>query len=142
MPPTPEWPVERSVWFSVRPLEIEHPKLEDLVAVQTFEGVVLDAGPEELRVRLHDVTDPSRPDEIATMDIEEVPEDDRALIEVGAVFDWLFFRQRRPSVRNVSELRFRRLPRWSQPDLDRARNRADEFRELFDLAADGTSAAP
>lgn len=97
--------------------------------LQRFEGVVLAITERDVVVRLHDRSDPTRPDEEATFDLDRFSPDDRPLLEPGAVFDWTLTRS--PSAREpLSCLQLRR-PRWSRHDLERIEARAEELLSLF-----------
>ncbi|MGB5571182.1 MAG: hypothetical protein WBM81_17970 [Sedimenticolaceae bacterium] len=63
------------------------------------------------------------------INLEWVSEQDRELVEPGAVFYLtLFKRTRRGSVQNSQELRFRRRPSWSSVQLQRVRADAEMIR--------------
>ncbi|HRF13894.1 MAG: hypothetical protein ABTS16_00340 [Candidatus Accumulibacter phosphatis] len=59
-------------------------------------------------------------DHTAEIDLQWVADQDRDLVQPGAVFYLtLFKRLRRGSVENAQELRFRRRPAWSRQQIQR-----------------------
>jgi hypothetical protein len=133
--------IARSIWATVQrfPDPANRSDLEELAPRQTFEGTVLSVENGEFRARLRDISDPSRPDETAKFSMDEVAEDDIRLVEPGGIFYWIFFQQRKPSIRNSDEIRFRRLPQWSRGDVVRMEETA---RELMVLLEDCESLPP
>ena len=75
---------------------------------------------------LTDRTDPSRPDEEASFDFEEVPPNERHLIQPGAVFYFFIGTEctRAGQQRNVSIIEFQRSPSWTRSALKRVDARA------------------
>ena len=99
----------------------------DSKPIQIWEGVVLalDAPLSVMHVRLNAKIG-KIPEHTATVDLEWVHEQDRELMKVGAVFYLTVFRKlSRGSVQNSQEIRFRRLPSWSNADVRRLHSAAD-----------------
>ncbi len=98
--------------------------------LQGFRGVVVavDLEEREFEARLTDMTDPEE-EEFATFLMDEEPEQDLILLEVGAQFYWhIGFSEGKHEPRtNFSKIRFRRFPVWQRSDLDRARRRASQL---------------
>ena len=96
--------------------------------LQAWEGVVIAVDRESFWVRLVDLSG-AEPDEEAEIDFEQVSADERKFIAIGAVF--LLHvgyatsegGQRSPT----SILRFRRLPVWTEAELERARINAQKL---------------
>ncbi len=111
-----------------RPLPMFAPPLrESFLDLQKWEGHVLDVLKETFLARLI-VTQGEGPDQEAEIYLEEVDEDDRRLIQPGAIFYWTVGYLDRPSGRmRASILRFRRLPRWTTDDLMRAEAEAEHL---------------
>jgi hypothetical protein len=63
------------------------------------------------------------------MDIQEISQDDRDLVVPGAVFYWTVGRMRDPNgrVTNYDDIRFRRLPDWTQTRIEQLREESDEL---------------
>jgi len=101
-------------------------------AIQKWEGFVLDVGSDTFRARLVSIVGEG-PDQEAEIYLEEVDPDDRPLLQPGAVFYWTIGYLDRPSGRlRAAILRFRRLPAWSETELNAARNEAKKLASLFE----------
>ena len=99
----------------------------DSKPIQIWEGVVLALDPElsVMHVRLNAKIG-KIPEHSATVSLEWVHDQDRELIKLGAIFYLTVFRKlSRGSVQNAQEIRFRRLPSWSNADVRRLRTAAD-----------------
>lgn len=105
---------------------------ETFIALQRWEGTVLESSEETFIARLHDLSSDG-PDEEVELLIEDVPDEDRPLVEPGAVFYWSIGHLIKPSGERprISNLRFRRLPVWSASELKAARKRAADVAEVF-----------
>jgi hypothetical protein len=99
--------------------------------LKEWQGVVEWIGETYIRARLTDLNDPTAPEELVEIETVNIAPDDRALVERGAVFYWDIGRRkdRYGSLQNFSEIRFRRLPAWTERDLTEARARASNLRE-------------
>lgn len=96
------------------PRKLFNPKLPKLRLEQAFEGVVLTVDEENrtFLARLKDCT-ANMPDEEAAFPFDEISAEDHPLIVAGALFSWHIGREERAGqVRRVSEIRFRRFPRF------------------------------
>jgi hypothetical protein len=82
-----------------------------------------------LVVTLVDQTDHHYPDEEVTISLADVPEQDRPLLMPGAVLYWsISYREDQGQPRErVSRIRVRRLPAWSEGDLERCRANAQQI---------------
>jgi hypothetical protein len=111
------------------------PPISRYVLEQEFEGVVLavsDDG-QSFQARLVDLTG-DLPDEEADLDFDEISADDHKLIKPGALFSWTMGRTTcRRQVFRHSEIRFRRVFRFTKSDVERSKKRA---REIFALLTD------
>lgn len=84
------------------------------VSLQKWEGVVTDVEDESFTARLTDLMQGGS-DEIIEFSFDDVPSDDRSLIQEGAIFYWnIGFETIRGQDRKVSLIKFRRLPKWSK----------------------------
>lgn len=106
-------------------------KIEDIK--QKWNGVVIDCNDHELTARLEDLTDPKNPDEIVVLSIEEIDKGDQTLIQNGAVFLWqIGYRQGSKYPRErFSKISFRRLPKWTEEDIQDAEKLAKEYADFF-----------
>ena len=101
--------------------------------LQQWEGTVTEIGDESFVARLRDLTVLKHPEERAEFSVSEVHENDLPLLRVGSVFYWAVGRRHQANGQRLvtSELRFRRLPQWTQADLERLEE-PSEIDELFD----------
>jgi hypothetical protein len=103
-------------------------------ALRQWEGVVEAVNDDEFEARLSALDDPTVDDEFVTLETARVAQDDRSLIEPGAVFYWNIGETHTVDgqLRNYSEIRFRRLPKRTKRDLERATEEASDFKaKLF-----------
>ena len=106
------------------PVSIFHPPLfEDYrtAIVQLWEGRVVNLDQDSkvmqviLQSKVGDLEDHS-----AEISLEWVAPQDLELVRPGAIFYWTIYKEtKRGSIINSQELRFRRLPSWSKPEIDR-----------------------
>jgi hypothetical protein len=101
--------------------------------LQSWEGVVLSIDNDEILVRIKDLTNKSNPEEELLIFRDELNEADSDLIEIGAMFYWQIGCQTSPNQPkfNFSVIKFRRLPKWSQSELDKAERLAEEYADYF-----------
>ena len=103
--------------------------------LQRWEGTVTTVSNLEFSGTLRDLTSRAIPEEQATFDLNEVSEEDRALLVPGAVFYWAIGYETNEvgQVSRVSRIRLRRLPRWTKNDLRRVDERARRLEALFGI---------
>lgn len=110
------------------------PRVTAFILEQQFEGVVIavDHSSRSFIARLIDRTN-HRPDEEAEIEFDEISPDDHPLIVPGALFTWDIGREQDSSrqIRRISEIRFRRIFRFSQAATERADNYAVDMLELL-----------
>ena len=109
---------------------------------ERWEGVVLRVESDVFRARLVDL-DRQTPDEEAEVYLSEVSDDDRVLVEPGAVFYWSigYYTDRTGQRMRRSLVRFRRLPAWTKRELDDARCEAEETGRILGWGSGLTDAA-
>lgn len=107
-------------------------KTVDFQSHQKWEGIVQEIKPKSFIAKLVDLSSNS-PEEVAEFPFEEISDDDKILLEEGAIFYWNIGYQISPSgqKRRTSLIRFRRLPAWHQKDLDRGIKKAEELYALL-----------
>jgi len=105
---------------------------EAFTALQRWEGVVTECLEESFVARLTDLTEEGPLEEVE-LALEDVAPEDRSLVGPGAVFYWSIGYRDDESGRRSREstLRFRRLPVWSEAELEAARERAREVAKAF-----------
>jgi hypothetical protein len=102
--------------------------------VQEWEGYVRAFGRDSLSADLVDMTAyGKRITQQAEIPLEELSDNDREKLRIGAVFRWAIGYQRTPrgTKMRVSNIVFRDLPRWTQKDLREAREEAAELEQYF-----------
>lgn len=99
--------------------------------LQKWEGYVLEVGEETFHARLVPIIGEGG-DQEAEIYLEEVDEEDRPLIEPGAVFYWSIGYLHRPGRIRAAVIRFRRLPKWSRFELEAAEAETIQLKSLFD----------
>ena len=107
---------------------------------QQWEGAVESIENGEFEAILTDLTDKSRPAEYATFSVDELSDDDRRLLQVGAVFYWTIGYEtdrRDGGRRGFTAVRFRRIPAWSRREVDAMYTKADAL--LASLEDDDTT---
>jgi hypothetical protein len=110
--------------------------------LQRWEGEVQKVGPEEFEALLHDLTDTSQKDEIASLLVSDVSPDDLQLLVPGGVFYWsIGYSTDHGQVERTSRLRFRRLPAWSKKELQSLETKAAELAEAFGVSFGSDSSA-
>ena len=114
------------------------PKISDVskahisfYALQEWEGYVLSMDETTFTAELIDKTHPVKnpANERAVFDLNEVNYSDRALLEEGAVFRWSIGYQTLQSgtKQRISQIIFRRMPAWSEKELEESRLVAAEM---------------
>ncbi len=101
-------------------------------ALQKWQGIVSEVTDETFTAQLLDLFDPSN-EEVAEFELEEVSRGDLCLVRPGAVFYWSIGYLTEPSGSRsrTSVLVFRRLPAWSEKDIEQAKSRARELQNSF-----------
>lgn len=108
------------------------PEEARFIALQRWEGTVLKIEGDTFWARLVDLRTQTA-DEEAELFVEDVSDSDRGLLREGAVFYWsIGYRDHVTGQRErTSTLRFRRLPQWSNRELERIEERADAAAEIL-----------
>jgi len=101
--------------------------------INSWEGVVTEIRDDEIVTNVKDLRLDGAATEEVTFDFSDIPAADLDLVQVGAVFYWNigYWRLSTGQVLRASDLRFRRLPAWSQRELDQADTSANELFNLF-----------
>lgn len=104
---------------------------EHFNALQKWVGVILSVERDVFAARLTPVVGEG-PDQEAEIYLNEIVEEDHDLIQPGAVFYWSIGYLDRPSGRvRASVIRFRRLPAFTNTDIEAAHATASELRGLL-----------
>ncbi|MFH5806741.1 hypothetical protein [Alienimonas sp. DA493] len=104
--------------------------------IQSWEGVVTGVGDGEFHADLTDSTpgsDRRGAEDVATVPLDSVPEEDRQHVVVGRWFVW--------EIRDDETSTFRFIPNraWTQEEIDRAEHRASQW---FFALSESTSSLP
>ena len=117
---------------SITRISTSFPKQDSFLLLQKWEGTVTRITTDSFIATLKDLTTGGEDEEVE-IPIEEIAPADADLVSVGAVFYWCIgYRDTLIGQRmKESEIRFRRLPRWSQRELQTAQKEAEELSELL-----------
>ncbi len=62
----------------------------------------------------------------------EISEDDQELIRPGAIFNWhIGYEMERGTVKRSSIIRFRRMPKWTESDKEKAESFEKELKHFL-----------
>ncbi len=102
--------------------------------LQLWEGQVVDVEKEEFVATISDKTNPDLPDELVTLDIEEIAPDDIPLAQRGSIFYWSIGYVDYPGRGRIreSKIRFRRLPSWTINEIEKAKEAGSRLAKFFD----------
>ena len=116
-----------------RPTKVNNLNKQIETIKQTWNGIVIAYSDQELTVRLEDLTDRSNPDEIIVLSTEEIDKSDRPLIQKGSVFLWHIGYRHGPKYprERFSKISFRRLPKWTNDEIQDANKLAKEYSDFF-----------
>lgn len=125
-----------SQYAVVTPVSIPTPTLPqpEFDALQKWEGHVVSVTETDFTATLVDLTQPGIEEE-AVLGLSEVTEDDLPLVRPGAVFYWsVGYRVDQSGERSRSSvIWFRRLPAWTEKEIERAQARAAELKAKLNL---------
>lgn len=127
--------VRRLTQLRLVPNRVASPRADRQVDIlKEWEGIVEKVEGAEFNARLIDLNDESSAQELVRIEMDSISQEDHKLVEEGAVFYWTIWREtdRFGKRETGSEIRFRRLPAWTESDLKRAEDEAVKLRrELF-----------
>ena len=119
------------------PLHVLHPPISQLPdsfkLLQLWEGRVIRVSEDNVVALISDETDRNQPEEEVVLDIEEFEPDDLSLLKPGAVFYWSIGYAElrgRPRTRS-SRIRLRRLPGWTDAEIQRAKKEGARLAQIF-----------
>jgi len=101
--------------------------------LQRWEGYVVEITDGECRAVIRNMISPESPREEITFSLEEVPKPDLELVVPGAVFYWsIGYKDSIQGQRTrESMIRFRRLPLWTEKELEKAKTEAQSLGKLL-----------
>ena len=100
-------------------------------SVHKWEGVVttFSEDGEDFTATLTDLKNGGNKEEV-TLPVEEVSEQDRPLLQLGALFYWnIGYEKVNGQIKKASIIRFKRLPKWNNKDWDSILDKASELEE-------------
>ncbi len=111
--------------------------------LRVWEGVIVRVDGPKFKAVLTDVQDPRFGKEAGEFYVTEVSEEDRGLVEPGAVFYWYVGVEitKSRTLKEVSALRFRRLPAWSAQQVKSVEKEAARLEALFGRTGRNSSSA-
>lgn len=101
---------------------------EGFKVIQKWEGIVEGIYEKFISVKLVDLTNGGS-DEEAEIEYIDIQEDDRELLEIGAMFYWSigYEKDQNGTIRRSSLIKFKRLPRIESSEFDDIYDRAKEI---------------
>lgn len=124
-------PIKDGKAIAFVPKKIYHPKT--FSSLQKWEGYVLELHEEYFIARITDMSDEHDDEEIEVM-LTEISEDDRGLICPGAIFYWhIGYETERGTVKRSSIIRFRRMPRWTESDIEKAKDFEKQMKNFLNI---------
>ena len=105
---------------------------DKFIMLQRWEGTVTKVSEDSFVARLSDLSQENLEEE-AEIPIEEIPEADLGLVERGAVFYWCIGYIDRVGGQRIraSMIRFRRLPSWTRPAIQKVKVEAQRLRQVL-----------
>jgi hypothetical protein len=103
-----------------------------IVSLQ-WEGIVTELLPDTFLADLIDLSDRSKPCEIAEIPLVEIPDADQELLQPGCVFYWIIGFQTTLGGQKsrMSEIHVRRNPKWPQHAIEKIKERGKRLYEKF-----------
>ena len=110
------------------------PPRAHFLVLQKWQGIVQEIGAESIKAHLTDLTTPGSAEEIADIPLAEISPSDSALIAPGAVFYWsVGYEDTVEGPRSRKSLiRFRRLPAWTEREIEQAQREAARLRSALE----------
>jgi len=101
--------------------------------LQLWEGRVTEINKQTFWAIVSDKTNPSLPDELVELDIEEISPGDISLLNLGSVFYWSIRYADYPGRGRAKEskIRFRRIPGWTIKEIEQAKNVGEKLASYF-----------
>ncbi|MEM6738057.1 MAG: hypothetical protein AAF620_18510 [Bacteroidota bacterium] len=103
---------------------------DTLIPIEKWEGVVTDFSTESIAANLISVFSGNSTEEVATIPLDWISDEDREYVKKGAVFYWsVGFETFKGQRKRTSMIRFRRLPNFSKTHIQAKQK---EFKSKFD----------
>ncbi len=122
-------PLKKKAPIAFLPKRPYHPRT--FSSLQRWEGYVIEILDEYFIARITDLDDEHEDEEIEVM-FSEISEDDQELIRPGAIFNWhIGYEMERGTVKRSSIIRFRRMPKWTESDKEKAESFEKELKHFL-----------
>lgn len=108
---------------------IKSKNLNRFISLSKWEGNVEYIFGENVTALVHDLNNPGV-SEYVEFSIDEINQEDRSLLEIGAIFYWnVGYEEISGTRKKVSYIRFRRLPKLARNELARIKKEAQDLRK-------------
>ena len=98
---------------------------------QKWEGYVIELYKDSFLARITDLSG-KYPDEELEIELKAISPDDRSLLQTGAVFNWhIGYETEHGTTKRSSIIRFRRLPIWTESDIEKAKALEEELKNFL-----------
>lgn len=107
--------------------------INSFTSLQKWKGYVTSFNEEIIFAQLTNLTNTSSA-EFAEIPVEEISNEDKDLLSIGAVFYWNigYYDNETGQRTRVSVIRFQRLPKWTKKELHEAEIEAEEIEKYFE----------
>lgn len=97
-------------------------KTASFQCLQKWEGTIIEINEETFTAKLNDLTK-KNPTEIAEFFIKDISEDDKLLLQTGAIFYWYvgYTKSIQGQLTRGYSIRFRRIPVWTEKEITQAK---------------------
>jgi len=113
-------PVKNESPIALVPKTIYSPRT--FSSLQKWEGYVIETNDDYFLARITDLSEDHEDEEIEVM-YTEISDDDKELVRPGAIFYWhIGYETEKGTVKRSSIIRFRRLPKWTESDTEKAKD--------------------
>jgi hypothetical protein len=101
------------------------------ISSQKWKGYVVDKGPEYFKAIITDISKTNQDEEVE-IPLKAISQDDLHLVIEGARFDWhIGYEKLSGTTQKYSKILFRRMPRWTLSEFERAKSLKQKFKEFL-----------
>jgi hypothetical protein len=110
-----------------------HSQQGHFISLKKWQGIITKISSDKVTATLKDLNDSSANEDEAEIPLEEISQSDLDLVDLGAVFYWNvgYFDSISGQRRRGSEIRFRRLPMWSEEEVEASKAKAKHLKEAL-----------
>lgn len=96
-----------------------------------WEGYVIELYKDSFLARITDLSG-QYPDEELEIELKAISPDDHSLLQTGAIFNWhIGYETEHGTTKRSSIIRFRRLPIWTESDIEKAKALEEELKTFL-----------